>query len=252
MNKLIKWGEDPEFSGPRDWFRNSLIIKEVIREKTKGKVLDFGVGSGNLLFRLAAKGFICTGIDKSKLALNYLKLKAKEKGFTDLVKAKEGDEGALTKIKQNFDIVISGETLEHLKDDQKVVKGFLKILKKGGVCVVSVPAHMWLWDANDDFSAHYRRYEKSDLIRLFESESFNIVRVYYWGFPLSLLWHRLIYLPLFCRKIKQKRIYTNSPGFWGRILASERMKKLFSIPFWLDELFNWTRLGVGLILVAKK
>ncbi|HUS60071.1 MAG TPA: class I SAM-dependent methyltransferase [Nevskiaceae bacterium] len=252
MDKLRKWGEDPEFSGPRDWFRNSLIIKEIIREKTKGKVLDFGVGSGNLLFRLAAKGFVCTGIDKSRLALNCLRLKAKEKGFADSIKAKEGDEGALTKIKQNFDIVVSGETLEHLKDDQKTVKGFYRILKKGGICVVSVPAHMWLWDANDDFSAHYRRYEKPDLIRLLESECFNIVRVYYWGFPLSLLWHRLVYLPLIFRKIKQKRIYTDSFGLLSSLIANEQMKKFFSIPFWLDELFNWTMLGGGLILVAKK
>ena len=45
-----------------------------------------------------------------------------------------------------FNLVVSGDVLEHVKDDDKAVQEILGGVKAGGICVVSVPAMPSLWD----------------------------------------------------------------------------------------------------------
>lgn len=253
MKKMI-WGEDPEFSGPRNWYRESLIINEILKHKKKGKILDFGCGSGNTLLRFLKKGFQGIGIDVSKPAIKFFEKIIKNNNFQKNAKLEIGNEELLfsKKYRNYFDIIICGETLEHIKDDKNIVKGFFEVLKKGGICAISVPAHMNQWDTNDDFSSHFRRYEKNELIKLFMETGFSIKKVYYWGYPLSFFWHRLIYLRLVNKKITKEKNYSNAPGLFGSILSNSSIKRILSFPFWFDNLFNWTKLGGGLILVAEK
>ena len=42
---------------------------------------------------------------------------------------------------QSFDLVVSSNVLEHVPDDAAVVRGFHRLLKPGGIAVVTVPAH---------------------------------------------------------------------------------------------------------------
>lgn len=252
MVKRREWGEDPEFSGPRDWFRNSLIISEIKKCKTRGLLLDFGAGNGNLVLRLAKDEFTCLGIDKSKTAIRNLNKRAKKLGFSNKAVGKVGDEKSILRLGNKFDVIVSGETLEHIKNDRKVVNSFYKKLKRGGICVISVPAHQDYWDINDDYSGHFRRYERDNLIKLFSSAGLRVKSVYYWGFPLTLLWHKFIYLPVIKKKITKGKNYTETQGLLGRVLSIEWLKKTLSYIFWFDTLFNWTNLGGGLIMVAKK
>lgn len=251
--KKMEWGKDPEFSGPRNYYRESLLINEIKKRKKTGRVLDFGCGSGTLLARLAKKGiYRCTGIDIAKEAVeyaqNYLNLK---KQFITFYYTKD----SLLFLKQHqsyYDVIVSGETLEHIKDDQTVVKHFFSSLKSDGICVISVPANKNYWDINDDYSSHYRRYSKTELIELFEKNGLTVEKCYYWGYPLGYIWHKFVYLPLISRKIKYNLTYTGSEGILGLLTSKEYIKKLCSYVFWIDNLFNWTEKGGGLILVARK
>lgn len=203
--------------------------------------------------RLARNSFEGLGIDMSKYAIAYASHQAKQKELDKLIHFKVGNESILTtKSIGTFDIIVTGETLEHIKNDNEIVSFFFKILKKGGVCVVSVPAHPNQWDINDDFSSHFRRYEKANLEKLFSDAGFKEIQSFYWGYPLSYYWHKFVYLPMIADKIKQNKKYTSSPGLLGTVLTNNFMKKLFSIPFWFDQLFNQTGKGGGLILVARK
>jgi len=250
--KRRKWGEDPGFSGPRDWFRNSLIISEINKRKEAGNILDFGAGNGNLILRLAKDGYTCLGIDKSKTAIRNLNKKAMKLGFSNKIVGKVGDEKSILKLGKKFDVIVSGETLEHIKNDRRVVNSFYKKLKRGGVCVISVPAESKSWDINDDFSGHYRRYDRDDLRKLFESENFKVVGIINWGFPLGRSWYKYIYLPLIKKKLETDTVYSNTRGLLGIIFQKDRIKRLASLPFWFDQLFNWTHIGKDLILVARK
>lgn len=246
------WGSDPNFSGPRDWFRNSLIIKELVKKKSRGRVLDFGCGSGNLLVRLLQKGYNCLGVDSSAMAVSFLQKRligSDLKGQVALVKSTEK---LLPASKEKFDAVILGEVLEHLINDQLVVNKIYCVLKKSGICIVSVPAHTSLWDISDNYAGHIRRYEAAQLKTLFEQAGFKVERVYYWGFPLSRIWHKRIFLPLFMKSIKNKKPYTDSQGLLGVLLGQVWLKQIFSCVFYIDQLCNWTKKGNGLILVASK
>ena len=250
--RKANWGEDPEFFGPRDYFRNSLLISEIVKRKSKGKILDFGCGSGNLLIRLARKGYKCVGVDKSRTATSYLKEQIKKMALGNISQVIIGDENTLAKLGNNFDLIVSGETLEHIKDEGKVVKGFYECLGPSGVVVVSVPAKMGLWNINDDYSSHFRRYSLESLSKIFTSNRFRVLKKYYWGFPLSTIWERLIYLPLIQEKIKSRVIYSKSKGILYSFMKVKFIQMLASWVFYFDNLFNWTGLGGGAILVAKK
>lgn len=252
MAKARKWGEDPDFSGPKDWFRNSLIIREIKKRKSSGRILDFGAGNGNLTIRLAKEGFTCLGIDKSKTAIRNLNKKAKSEGLSHKIVGKIGDEKSILKLRDKFDIIVCGETLEHIENDQKVVSSFYKKLKQKGVCVITVPADMDSWDINDDFSSHYRRYGRSHIVKLFESENFKVVKVLLWGFPLGRAWYKMVYLPLVRIKIEKEKIYSDSKGLLGKLVGNNWIKKIASWLFWFDHLFNWTNLGKDMVVVARK
>ncbi len=63
-----------------------------------------------------------------------------------------------------FDGVLAFEVLEHIERDEDVVAEVARVLRPGGLAVISVPLHMAWWSAMDDACAHVRRYEPADLI----------------------------------------------------------------------------------------
>ncbi|MBI2074530.1 MAG: class I SAM-dependent methyltransferase [Candidatus Levybacteria bacterium] len=250
--KKMQWGEDPNFSGPRNWFRETLMLTEILKHKEKGNIIDFGCGSGTLLIRLARLGFNGIGVDISESAINFFKMEILKNKLESKLHVRRADVDVFSKLRDKFEVIIAGEVLEHLKDDKKAIRSFYNALIKGGICVISVPAHMYLWDINDKFSSHFRRYEKKELIDLFSKAGFSVKKIYHWGFPLSFFWHKYAYLTLIEKKISQNKTYSNSSTLFGLILSHHKFKQLFSLPFYFDQLFNWTNLGGGLILVAEK
>jgi 2-polyprenyl-3-methyl-5-hydroxy-6-metoxy-1,4-benzoquinol methylase len=249
QNKM-NWGEEPELTGPRDYFRNTLLINEVMRYKSKGSLMDFGCGSGHLLMRLAKKGYKCVGIDASDTAIRFLNERVEKQRINNITTI-EADDQQLKNISQTFDIIVSGETIEHIKDDQGLVNSFYNALNGDGICVISTPAHMYLWDKNDDFSSHFKRYETDELKSMFEKAGFMIEKAYYWGYPLTQIWHTQLYNRLIENKIEKKVNYSKqSPVSF--LSKNQKVTELLSWPFYFDQLFNWTKKGGGIILVARK
>lgn len=195
----IIWGDDPYFFGPRDYFRNYLIAREIRKFKNRNiNILDFGCGCGNLAIKLAQWGFHITGFDVSQLSLEVLKSKVEQFSLKNFITV-ENDIEKIQNTNIKFEIICAGEVLEHIKDDKKVVKFFKTLLKEGGFCVLTVPARMKYWDRNDEIAGHFRRYEKEELIDLFAFEGFKIKKIYCFG-PITFLWHKLIFLPIFIRR----------------------------------------------------
>lgn len=253
MEKM-QWGKDPEFLGPKHWFRQSLIISEISKIKHSGLILDFGCGSGTLLTRLESLGFRGVGLDTSRQAINYFNRQINKSGLKAKITAEVGNEKSLLsrKYRNRLDVIIASEVLEHLNNETTAVKAFYQALKKEGICIVTVPAHPYLWDINDDFSSHYRRYEKEQLTKIFTQAGFKVKKIYYWGFPISFLWHKLIFLPLIDKKRKTNIRYTHSKTLLGKLLSYKLIKKIASLPFFIDQLFNWTNKGSSLLLIAEK
>jgi SAM-dependent methyltransferase len=63
-----------------------------------------------------------------------------------------------------FDAVLALEVLEHVEEDLRLIAEMGRVLRPGGLAVVSVPLRMALWSATDESCAHVRRYEPEELM----------------------------------------------------------------------------------------
>lgn len=249
-NSKIIWGAEPELFGPKDWFRNSLIIKAVKQFSTGNNILDYGCGSGILMQRLDKLNFFTTGVDPSKLNIDHIKKKIFNKKPKLIVGTHKELNNSTT-----FDVITCGEVLEHIKDDESVIKKFSTVLKQGGICIISVPAHQSKFSNIDSFAGHYRRYELDQLKNKFVKHKFKVISAYYWGFPIGNLWDYLITGSIFKHKIKQKKINTEKKTFMSTFLMlgkHQAVKRILEYIFYFDMIFNWTKLGNGIIFIAKK
>jgi 2-polyprenyl-3-methyl-5-hydroxy-6-metoxy-1,4-benzoquinol methylase len=104
----------------------------------KGRsVLDAACGAGfgsELLFRGGAASVL--GVDLSQEAVDFASHRySGSKGIRFLA----GDCEALETLNEKFDVVISFETIEHLKHPERLVEGARKVLNPNGLFICSTP-----------------------------------------------------------------------------------------------------------------
>jgi 2-polyprenyl-3-methyl-5-hydroxy-6-metoxy-1,4-benzoquinol methylase len=109
---------------------------EVIGEVKNLVVLDAGCGNGYLSRKIANKGAIVTGVDISKLLIDYCNKKAKELKLDCTY-----IQGSLTNLDfledNSFDLIVSNIVLIDVIDDLAMFKEFSRILKPEGRLVFS-------------------------------------------------------------------------------------------------------------------
>jgi SAM-dependent methyltransferase len=115
---------------------NGLDNYNYIKEICNGKnVLDIGCGfglGGYFLFQNKTKSYI--GIDINKDAIKY----AKSHFESDKVKYFCSDAEKI-KIKNEFDIIVSFDVIEHLNNHFKYLENIKKLLKKRGLFILTTP-----------------------------------------------------------------------------------------------------------------
>lgn len=129
-------------------------------------ILDAGCGTGGTLLRLRGMGELW-GCDVSPEALGH----CRERGFANLI---ESPVQTLEFPDERFDVVISCDVLEHIDEDRKAMEEMARVLRPGGICVLTVPAHRWLWSGHDEALDHRRRYEAGELRELIESAGLQV------------------------------------------------------------------------------
>ena len=75
----------------------------------------------------------------------------------------------------SVEYVTALDVLEHVPDDVQVVAELARVLKPGGVAVVTVPVGMELWSDWDVVLQHHRRYRLRQLKALFSGPEWEIV-----------------------------------------------------------------------------
>jgi ubiquinone/menaquinone biosynthesis C-methylase UbiE len=104
------------------------------------QVLDIACGNGFGTYKLFKKGaHKVIGGDISDEALNYCVNKYKKDLSSEVFQFRKLDATNLEFEDATFDIITSFETIEHIKDYKKVVSEFHRVLKKGGVLLLSTP-----------------------------------------------------------------------------------------------------------------
>ena len=77
---------------------------------------------------------------------------------------------------EEFDAIGAFDVLEHIKEDETVLAQLHSAIKPGGVLLLTVPQHPWLWSASDEYACHVRRYTRKEIERKVFAASFEILR----------------------------------------------------------------------------
>ncbi|AWB33072.1 SAM-dependent methyltransferase [Orrella marina] len=75
-----------------------------------------------------------------------------------------------------FDAIGAFDVLEHIQEDETVLAQLHGAIKPGGVLLLTVPQHPWLWSASDEYACHVRRYKRAEIEQKVLSAGFELLR----------------------------------------------------------------------------
>lgn len=253
MNSItqFKWGSW-QIGGPRHYYREKMILGVVSQMAPKGRLLDVGCGTGSLIMQLALRGYEVHGVDVSEECIRRTRENLRLLVPENQIDIKKGSVERIDYPDERFDIVVAAEVLEHVENDTLTVREIYRVLKPGGVCVVTVPANPALWDISDEMAGHKRRYSKQSLLTLFAEASFQVERVFYLGFPLLRLYHRMIFLRWAEHAGRKRRCDQFQKSMTTRFGLSRWSSLILGNLFRIDNLFGAFPWGIGILLTARK
>ena len=71
---------------------------------------------------------------------------------------------------ESFDLAVAVEVLEHIEEDDLFVREVSRVIKPGGVFLMTTPNGDWLENKNPDHKRHYRRNQLADLLNKYFDE----------------------------------------------------------------------------------
>ena len=112
----------------------SPIILPMLQVKSGDKILDLGSGTGYFSEKICEENAAAFCLD---IALdNLLSIKKRKNGNLFLINS---EVEKLPLKNGSFDKVLCSEVLEHIQEDKKALKEIVRILRPGGVFVITVP-----------------------------------------------------------------------------------------------------------------
>lgn len=139
------------------------------REQT---LLDCGAGTGLFAAEMAASCRVLV-LDDHEESLRRLRQRFSPEQV--LLVSAEG----IPLPDASVDAVTALDVLEHIESDRMAVGEMARVLRPGGVAVVTVPASMALWSDWDTVLHHHRRYGREQLQALFDRGRWEILHVNY-------------------------------------------------------------------------
>src|SRR5262249_47387866 len=120
--------------------RKRLLKRHLNHLPRDSKVLDYGCGRGEFTDYLASLGFEAVGVDVSQHAIDFNRHDFPQLEFLEL----EGDRAPFAD--EFFDAIWSSEVIEHVYDVHAVFAEFSRLLRPGGLLIITTPYHGWLKD----------------------------------------------------------------------------------------------------------
>lgn len=192
---------DPEYFAPlfaaeerHFWFRarNALIgalARKALAGRSASRLLEIGCGTGNVLraLRSSAPGGTLVGMD---LFIEGLHI-ARRRVDAPLVQA----DVSRAPFDAGFDLIGLFDVIEHLPEDEQVLRDAAALLAPGGTLLVTVPAFPSLWSYFDEAAHHVRRYRRAELGKKLAAAGLQVTTLSYSMlsiFPLVWLQRRLM------------------------------------------------------------
>jgi len=148
------------------WFRGrQRIIVEVLRRELAGHpsrwIVSVGSGPAEGLVWLRDVAGTATGI--VGIDADAVHARRPGSGLEYVV----GDLQALPLAPASVDVVLALDVIEHLDDDSGGLREAVRLLRPGGLLLVTVPAMPSLWGSQDVINHHRRRYTRKTLAGAF-------------------------------------------------------------------------------------
>lgn len=141
------------------WSETSLIRPErfntwpLVRELDAAGARRLEIGPG-LRPRLPIAGTCCV-----EISLPALSRLARQGGF-----AVQATAVALPFPDAAFDLAMAMDIIEHVEDDEPVLRELARVIRPGGTLVLSSPLHPDRWTRFDEVVGHLRRYRPQELL----------------------------------------------------------------------------------------
>jgi len=156
------------------WFRGRRsvyfgLLESHLNGERPARALDLGCGFGGFLDGLDR---LCEHVYPCDVTLETM-TRCKERGYPD---GAVSSGYRLPYADGAFDLVCMFDAIEHIPDDVRVMSEAARVLRPGGLCLVTVPAYQFLYANNDRVAQHQRRYTRGGLRRLFEGAGLVVER----------------------------------------------------------------------------
>ena len=162
------------------WYRarRALVAGLLAGELAPGaRVVDVGCGTGDNLGALDdVAGRTVAGVELSEYAVRHAPPAAAGGG----VRAGVARAEHLPFPTGCADLITSMDVIEHLDDDAALAE-YRRVVRPGGLVLLTVPAYQWLWSDHDVWAAHRRRYSRRTLVAAVERAGLRPRRVTYFN-----------------------------------------------------------------------
>ena len=155
----------------RHWYfvSKSRALRRAIGPRRPVRVLDVGAGSGffsrMLLRESSVESAVC--VDTGYAEDRSERCAGKSLAFRRSAPVADAD------------LVLMMDVLEHVDDDEALVREYAGPARPGTRFIVSVPAFSWLWSAHDEFLEHRRRYTLRSIRQVLSGAGLTPVREFY-------------------------------------------------------------------------
>jgi ubiquinone/menaquinone biosynthesis C-methylase UbiE len=163
------------------WEGRRELLRYFFKRRKPKYILDIGCGTGETLSFL--RGYYpktkLYGVDTSSRAISYSKVR----GHKNIKNASATN----LPFKNNFfDTVLFLDVLEHIKDDNKAIGEARRVLKKGGIIIITAPALSFIWSEHDIKQGHKKRYTRREIRKLAIDNQLEMSFISYFNFIFSL------------------------------------------------------------------
>lgn len=228
------------------WFRarNELILWALRTYKPNASnFLEVGCGTGFVLSGIAQAypNLTLNGSEIFLAGLSYASERVPSAHFMQM-------DARQVPFVDEFDVIGAFDVLEHIEEDETVLSELYSAIKPGGVLLLTVPQHPWLWSASDEYACHVRRYTPIEIEKKVLNAGFALLRSC--SFVTSLLPAMIL-----SRALQKRKLESFNPA--GELEINSVLNKIFYSLMILDLAaiklgINFPVGGSRLIVARKK
>ncbi len=153
-------------------------LRELIEKSSAGdpQILDVGGRKSPYTIGLPARITVIdlprqTEIQQAlNLGINEIVFEQIKKRRSNIETVVLGDMTRSNLADSQFDIAVSVEVLEHVEEDELFVREIARVLKPGGIFLMTTPNGDWVENKNPDHKRHYRKNQLSELLEKYFEE----------------------------------------------------------------------------------